>query len=304
MVIKVVSLFSLENVADLNPAEKPPIDTTSRRDGDGCYHVFLDVGANIGVHGRFLFEPENYNESWFATELFKSEFGEERDNRDFCSFEIEANPKHYPKLMANSNAYKSMGWRYEVMIAGASDRDGFMDFMHNQDEGYEEWGFSVKGYSEQSIAERIRTIHLAAWINENINKRRIPSVPHGDYGSRGPKVVMKMDIEGSEYIVLPDLVLSGALCGIDLVFGEFHGHNDADYIPLNFTGHRISIDTTDQAEVARMILKGVIPMSRNCKTRLVELDDESYLHDGVALPKAKRGRKQHLRAKATGEQQV
>ena len=22
--------------------------------GDGCYHIFLDVGANIGIHSRFL----------------------------------------------------------------------------------------------------------------------------------------------------------------------------------------------------------------------------------------------------------
>ena len=28
------------------------------RQGDGCFHIFLDVGANIGVHGRFLFEME------------------------------------------------------------------------------------------------------------------------------------------------------------------------------------------------------------------------------------------------------
>ena len=28
--------------------------------GDGCRHVFLDVGSNIGVHGRILFEPHLY----------------------------------------------------------------------------------------------------------------------------------------------------------------------------------------------------------------------------------------------------
>ena len=27
---------------------------------DGCYHVYLDVGSNIGVQIRKLFEPENY----------------------------------------------------------------------------------------------------------------------------------------------------------------------------------------------------------------------------------------------------
>ena len=27
---------------------------------DGCYHVYLDVGSNIGVQIRKLFEPEKY----------------------------------------------------------------------------------------------------------------------------------------------------------------------------------------------------------------------------------------------------
>ena len=25
--------------------------------GDGCYHVSLDIGANVGVHGRFIYKP-------------------------------------------------------------------------------------------------------------------------------------------------------------------------------------------------------------------------------------------------------
>ena len=33
---------------------------------------------------------------------------------------------------------------------------------------------------------------------------------------------MKMDIEGFEYVVLPDLIHSGAICDFRLVFGEFH----------------------------------------------------------------------------------
>ena len=27
---------------------------------DGCWHVYLDVGSNIGVQVRKLFEPERY----------------------------------------------------------------------------------------------------------------------------------------------------------------------------------------------------------------------------------------------------
>lgn len=53
---------------------------------DGCYHIFLDVGSNIGMHVRFLFEPHKYEQATIARSFFKKHFGPEfqRDNRDFC----------------------------------------------------------------------------------------------------------------------------------------------------------------------------------------------------------------------------
>lgn len=71
----------------------PPSRDAKKRLGDGCFHVFLDVGANIGVHGRFLFEPKKYPEAVVARAIFDEEFGAERDNRDVCAFEFEPNPR-------------------------------------------------------------------------------------------------------------------------------------------------------------------------------------------------------------------
>ena len=34
-----------------------------QRQLEGCHHAFFDLGANIGVHTRFLFEPELYPEN-------------------------------------------------------------------------------------------------------------------------------------------------------------------------------------------------------------------------------------------------
>uniref|UniRef100_A0A7S4JPP5 Methyltransferase FkbM domain-containing protein n=1 Tax=Odontella aurita TaxID=265563 RepID=A0A7S4JPP5_9STRA len=254
-----------------------------KRDGDGCFHVFLDVGANIGVHGRFLLEPHEYPETWYAGDIFDEEFGPVRDNRDFCVFEIEANPRHGRELRLKSDAYKKMGWRYEVMNVAASDMDGEMEFNHNGDAGMEEWGFSVKELSDvMSTPEIVPSIRLASWIENHINKRHIPREPHYDDGKgRGPKVVMKIDIEGSEFIVLPDLMLSGAMCGIDLIFGETH----EAFAPLHFEGHRPSLDTEYHASIITAALINTITTSRNCKTRFAPVDDESYLHDGVQLPK-------------------
>ena len=87
-----------------------PIDYPSAKLGDGCYHVFLDVGANRGVHGRFLFEPQKYPKSK-AVKLFEEWFGspDERDNRLVCVFAFEPNPAHYPELRRKAYAYSRLG---------------------------------------------------------------------------------------------------------------------------------------------------------------------------------------------------
>ena len=41
---------------------------------DGCYHVFVDAGANIGIHTRFLFEPSKFPRSSFR-KVFDKYFG-------------------------------------------------------------------------------------------------------------------------------------------------------------------------------------------------------------------------------------
>lgn len=52
----------------------------------GCYHVLLDVGSNIGMHARFLFEPDKFPKSKSSVPKLNEEFGLKRDNRDFCVF--------------------------------------------------------------------------------------------------------------------------------------------------------------------------------------------------------------------------
>ena len=98
--------------------------------------------------------------------------------------------------------------------------------------------------------------------------------------SIGPKVVMKMDIEGSEYVVLPDLLVRGAVCGIDHIFGEFHPH----FTPLNFTG--MNDPLRKQTDASRLIdaMELALSSSRQCETGFQNLDDEAYLIDATPLP--------------------
>lgn len=270
--------------------------TTEQALGDGCYHVFLDVGANIGVHGRFLLEPEKYPKSTSSVALFRKEYGS-LDNRDVCVFAFEANPKHWPRLKEVSKAYETIGWRFHVIEAAVSDQKGSASFYHQgkHDEQHSEWGFSgakdlSSVYGEEKskgkYIEEVPTIRLSEWIENNIHRRIVPKNSKKN-DNQPPILGMKMDIEGYEYIVLPDLIHSNVICNFDFVFGEFHPR----FAPIerfreskeNF--HRVKLDTEGQAHQYGKSLVEVIHGSRNCKIRWIDSDDESYLKDGQPLPK-------------------
>ena len=65
---------------------------------DGCYYVYLDVGSNVGVQVRKLFEPYLYPNAKFL-DVFNEEFGpfEER-KKHVCAVGFEPNPHHTNKL--------------------------------------------------------------------------------------------------------------------------------------------------------------------------------------------------------------
>ena len=68
---------------------------------DGCYHVYLDVGSNIGVQVRKLYEPEKYPKAPFL-KLFDKYFGSLSKRRQHqpqmadtvCAVGFEPNPHH------------------------------------------------------------------------------------------------------------------------------------------------------------------------------------------------------------------
>lgn len=68
----------------------------------------------------------------------------------------------------------------------------------------------------------IETIDLAAWVNQNIHTRYVPDAIMPT--DPPPTVVMKMDIEGSEYPVLVSMLVKGALCQISVITLEWHAH--------------------------------------------------------------------------------
>lgn len=260
--------------------------------GDGCYHVFLDVGSNIGIHGRFLFEPQRYPESTSSVATFAREFGYPRDNRLYCIFAFEPNPKFEKRHIDLERAYKTLGWRYSFIMAGASNMDGNLTFYHSHLVNSEtENGFSALTaktlYGTDASSRTVQIIRLASWIRNEIEDRVIPAQYSNEISK--PKVVMKLDVEGLEFKVFPDLLTTGVLCNnINLMIGEFHyapGNNN--YYPFNVTedGKNLLHNRKEGQSLAMQMLH-LLDVSENCMTRVSLDDDEAYPTDPHDLPSA------------------
>jgi hypothetical protein len=131
--------------------------------------------------------------------------------------------------------------------------------------------------------ELVPVIRLASWSFDHLHDRVIPITPFGKYKS-GPKVVMKLDVEGMEFAMLPDLIVSGALCStVDLVFGEFH--YSSKFYPMHFKKHGLYFNNSETSWRFQDAALRLMEASGSCKTKYDRgPDDETYLADGMPLP--------------------
>lgn len=254
---------------------------------DGCRYVFLDAGANIGIHERFLFEPALYPLNAYDEATWQHTFPADRRRKDVCAFGFEPNPLHWSKLQRLQAAYSSQGWRTRFFRAAVAAKSGNMTFWHvneQSDRENNEWEFSSAGKDRVTRAQRLRSnatqetvaaVDLAAWVNEHVRQRRVPAalLP----SDPPPAVVMKMDVEGSEYEVLTSMLFKGALCNVSIVTVEWHPHL-CHHAPLCTPNQLPEVLST-----ARHV-PGCEPLT------LLDVDDESYRNDETPLPSAAAGK--------------
>lgn len=247
--------------------------------GNGCFHVFIDAGSNRGVHGRFLFEPEKYKNSAFVKK-FQELFGGNRTLQNICVFAFEPNPIHNESQRKTQAAYELMGWRYKYLPLAVGTFNGTMNFYRNSDLSgatAEQVGFGSKrrGKPDKDQEIVVDIVDLSLWLVQNIFSRDIPERNMFNLGP--PLVVMKMDIEGSEYSVLDHLIMCGTHKKLDHIFGEWHNSKG---LPFTFRGRSI-VNVTESTKIS---LELTLRLSANGGPGFVIFDDEQYLHDGMEYP--------------------
>ena len=264
---------------------------------DGCYHVYLDVGSNIGIQIRKLFEPEKYPDAYVHA-IFNSNFGTIKERRRaslengrvVCAVGFEPNSHHTRYLKEVEYAYNKCGWRVTMMTqTAASDHNGITRFY--TDEAYQkmEWGGGILPPNVINIAVdnvtnkekpkfmNVKLVRLSDFLKNIVGKRKLPSPPSKSFP---PKIVMKMDIEGSEVDVMPDLIFSGGLQHINSIMVEWHERLE-------------KLQNRKQAhQQLEGIIKSLSEYSTNMKGHggkfdfnLINLDDETYFTSKFGFPK-------------------
>ena len=193
-----------------------------------CQHVFLDLGANIGVNIRKLYEPDKYPGAP-ALRLFNETFGPSRCR--VCSIALEPNPMHATRLAELAQRYQQAG--VGVLVIGAavsSDTDGVTQLRdHNRTDRW----IVKHGGTRLQISAQVDEAGNATASSREITHVRVPKVdlalllhavdrqlvrrhgPRQRDAAAGPllgRVGIKMDIEGTEARVLPHLLAKDAMC--------------------------------------------------------------------------------------------
>jgi FkbM family methyltransferase len=231
-----------------------------------CDKVFLDIGSNIGNHVRFLFEPHLFPLAEYPKHFARyfrtfSKYA----TKNTCAVGFEANPSHWDWLDQLSTSYNKKGWSTMFLHKAVSDRDGFVKFYDrrgNSDDRIHELGFSIHDtHKSKRGAILVPTVDLAAWMLRYIRPTQT--------------VLMKMDIEGSEYPVLSTILVRAGriLCSsVKAITIEYH----PDDAPLDFKNNTVHFH-----DFVKFMLRQSNP---SCATVVVEKDDESYQDDKFTLP--------------------
>ena len=231
-----------------SPINKEEINLLKRGPYEKCDNIYVDLGSNIGVQIRKLFEPLKYPKSKILNS-YNDILGDVVTRREsVCAFGFEANPRHFKRLRQVQDIYNALGWKttfYNRVVW--TENNDTMTIYSDDENRNEDWGAGVF---------EVPTVDIASWFESIIDQY-------------SPKTVMvKMDIEGSEYKVIPHLLRRNMLCADKISFMYMEFHNWAANGQL----------------LNRNIVREQMA-SQNCvSTLFIHVDDETYLHDGMEFP--------------------
>jgi hypothetical protein len=149
-----------------------------------CQHFYWDMGTNIGIQLRKLYEPQHYPNApvlpffakWFGPE---NPAGKTRDN--VCAIGFEPGHIHVPRLLALQDAYQKAGYPLIILTSTAVwNVNGQLTFYDDimSKKVHNEWGSSLIQYNKQMEAHPTLSVDIDALIHHvmyNWDKENYPN---------------------------------------------------------------------------------------------------------------------------------
>lgn len=230
-----------------------------------CQHLFLDVGSNRGIQIRKLYERKRYPDA-DAHKYFDQYFGDYsiENRRKVCSIGFEPNSKWDTHLGEMERVYKKNGFNIVMFTSTAANTNSKnVSFYRNQ-----------KANNDPKNIEASATLFdygdRKASVTASINFVSFLKIFLNEFKKKETVVVMKMDVEGWEFELIPPLILGGSICAVNFAFTEFHKETRPKACPSNFLES----------------VNWMITTTPNCPTKFLSLDDESYGSTHFPLPKS------------------
>ena len=168
-------------------------------DFEKCDYLYFDLGSNIGVQIRKLFEPEKYPNAPVLP-LFDLFFGDVQSRREsVCAFGFEVNTKHQQRLEEVEACYGQMGWKTEFQMEAVWTADETVP--NHADPTDYALGETI--VNETAGAESlVPAVDIAEFVRKKVKQYRPKSV----------LMKLKMDIGTKEHELLPHMLEGDIFC--------------------------------------------------------------------------------------------
>ena len=243
-----------------------------------CRDIYMDVGTNIGVQIRKVYEPHYYQGANMIRH-FDSLFGP-KPRCGVCTIGLEPNPRHAARLDSLTKHLQDAGAGVLVLRGAALDKNSSIELQIDSDNS--RWDLAASVYSPTVTGRRkelVPAYDLAALVG------RLDQHVSGTGGS----LMMKMDVEGAEQILLPHLLNSrrpefpgqSLICAIDEIYIEWHHHNQV--LRLSDESRESIAQLREQIGLLFATSTGAGRPSflRRCTTKVLSMDDETFGFDGA-----------------------
>ena len=195
--------------------------------------MYLDFGTNIGIQIRKLYEPSLFPGAP-VLKFFNESFGT-TETKSICALGFEPNEIHSTRLEEIEKSYREMGFPCSIFTQVAIySEEKIVTFYRDEKAAPEnhEWGSSLIPWQgnamKNSKSYEVLALNTCDFLHVLLHKWR--SV---NFQEKSSQILVKFDIEGAEFTVLPNLLFRGCLCFLNTVFIEWHDQmvEDPNIIP-------------------------------------------------------------------------